>query len=171
MALGRRSGEARRAKLSPHCEGARQLSCSGCVVTWFRTDDDFPSIVKVDALEAAAGSWQVYAAAAPSGMTSAATAPGDAPTGSFTASAPTASAAPLRRSWIRPWRLFVASGLIRADGSDAYRFHDWDDYQPTKAELDHEKRLSADRRRRGACGSRRHARRTVTPLLTALRTL
>jgi hypothetical protein len=32
-------------------------------VTWFRTDDDFPEHVKVDALEAAAGSWQVYAAA------------------------------------------------------------------------------------------------------------
>ena len=108
------------------------------VVTWFRTDDDFPEHVKVDALEAAAGRGRCTPPRAPSGTTSAATAPGDAPTGSFTASAPTASAAAPAEVVDQALAAFVASGLIRADGSDAYRFHDWDDYQPTKAELDHE---------------------------------
>jgi len=116
-------------------------------VTWFRTDDDFPEHVKVDALEAAAGSWQVYAAARTVWHDLGCDCARRRTDGLFQ-----------RQRAHRVCRLpaevvdqalvaLVASGLIRAEGTDAYRFHDWDDYQPTKAELDHEKRLSADRQK------------------------
>ena len=116
-------------------------------MTWFRTDDDFPEHVKVDALEAAAGSWQVYAAARTVWHDLGCDCARRRTDGLFH-----------RQRAHRVCRLpaevvdealaaLVASGLIRADGADAYRFHDWDDYQPTKAELDHEKRLNADRQK------------------------
>lgn len=116
-------------------------------MTWFRTDDDFPEHVKVDALEAAAGDWQVYAAARTVWHDMGCDCARRRTDGAFQrARAHRVCRLPVEVI-DRALAALTTSGLVHSESADTYRFHDWEDYQPTKAELDHEKRLNADRQK------------------------
>lgn len=113
-------------------------------MTWFRVDDGFPGHPKLEALEAephthalAVAAWTLMGADCAKRRTD----------GRF-------SEARLRR--VLPWpeemvatarAALLAQGLWLVDGR-GLAFHDWSDFQPTKAELEMERKAATERQKR-----------------------
>lgn len=115
-------------------------------MTWYRVDDNFPDHPKLESLESdpvthaiAVAAWTLMGADCAKRRTD----------GRFTE-------ARLRR--VLPWPekmiakaqnalLSEGCGLWKRDGS-ALVFHDWEDYQPTKEELDADRRAATERQKR-----------------------
>jgi hypothetical protein len=113
-------------------------------MTWFRVDDTFPQHVKLEELEGdavehalAIAAWTLIGADCAARRTD----------GRFTER---------RITRVLPWPAKLCDkardallriGLWERDG-DSLRFHDWEDYQPTKAELDADRKLATERQKR-----------------------
>lgn len=114
-------------------------------MTWARTDDDFPEHVKIDLLERLSGSWQAYAAARTVWHDLLCDCARRRTDGAF-------DRARAHRVVRLPPEVvdkaighLVAVRLFEEVGTDAWVFHDWTDYQPTKAELDEDRKANARR--------------------------
>ena len=115
-------------------------------MTWFRSDDDLPEHVKADALEAAAGDPATLAAAWMTWLHMGCDCAKRRTDGGF-------NRARAHRAVRLPPAMvdtaldaLVRAGLLDLEG-DGYRFHDWADYQPTKEELDADRKANAERQK------------------------
>jgi hypothetical protein len=114
-------------------------------VTWFKSDDRFPEHPKVDALEAHFGrSWQLLNLALATWHLLGCDCAARRTDGRFDlARAQRVMRAPPREVE-RALDGLVAVGLLTLDGG-VYAYHDWAEYQPTKAQLDEERKATARR--------------------------
>lgn len=115
-------------------------------MTWFRADDDLPEHVKADAIERAAGSPAALAAAWMTWLHMGCDCAKRRTDGLF-------DRARAHRAVRLPPAMvdaalasLVSARLLDLEG-DAYRLHDWADYQPTKEELDADRKANADRQK------------------------
>ena len=115
-------------------------------MTWFRVDNDLPDHVKSERLEKAAKTPSNLAAAWMIWLLMGCDCARRRTDGAF-------SRARLERVVHIPRALasaacsaLVEAGYLEQDGDD-WRFHDWNEYQPTRRELDEERRASAERQR------------------------
>lgn len=116
-------------------------------MTWFRSDDDLPEHPKSDVLEAACPTWADLAAAWMTWHHMGCDCARRRTDGAFVRSrAHRAVRLPADVVDASLTRL-VAAGFLEVTGPDAFAFHGWDEYQPTKAELDAEKRAGAERQK------------------------
>lgn len=114
-------------------------------MTWFKSDDRFPEHPKVDALEAHFGrSWQTLNLALATWHLLGCDCAARRTDGRFDlARAQRVVRAP-GREVERALEGLVAVGLLTLDGG-VYAYHDWAEYQPTKAQLDEERKATARR--------------------------
>lgn len=114
-------------------------------MTWFKSDDRFPEHPKVDALEAHFGrSWQLLNLALATWHLLGCDCAARRTDGCFDlARAQRVMRAPPREVE-RALDGLVAVGLLTLDGG-VYAYHDWAEYQPTKAQLDEERKATARR--------------------------
>ena len=114
-------------------------------MTWFKSDDRFPEHPKVDALEAHFGrSWQLLNLALATWHLLGCDCAARRTDGRFDlARAQRVMRAPPREVE-RALDGLVAVGLLTLDGG-VYAYHDWAEYQPTKAQLDEERKATARR--------------------------
>jgi hypothetical protein len=124
----------------------------GDAVTWFKTDDGFPEHPKADALAEHFGtSWQLlhlaFAAWHHLGCDCAAR----RTDGVFAASRAYRVLRAPRREVDRALAGLVAVGLLTRDG-EVYTYHDWSEYQPTRAQLDAERAAKTERQNRWRAG-------------------
>jgi len=116
-------------------------------MTWFRSDDDLPEHPKSDVLEQVCPAWADLAAAWMTWHHMGCDCARRRTDGAFARSRahravrlpPAVVDAALAH--------LTAAGFLDADG-DAFQFHDWQDYQPVKAELDAERRAKTARQNR-----------------------
>lgn len=139
-------------------------------MSWARTDDDFPEHVKIDALERLCGSWQAYAAARTVWHDLLCDCARRRTDGAF-------DRARAHRVVRLPPEVvdealghLVAVRLFEEAGADGWVFHDWTDYQPSKAELDEERKAGARRqaewRKRQRAARAERERNAVTNAVT-----
>lgn len=115
-------------------------------MTWFRTDDDLPEHVKADALEVTTGDPGTLAAAWMTWLHMGCDCARRRTDGVFSL------ARAHRAVRLPPALVTTALGALVTVGlldvhPDGYCFHDWSDYQPTKEELDADRRANADRQK------------------------
>ncbi len=134
-------------------------------MTWFRSDDDLPEHPKSDVLEQVCPAWADLAAAWMTWHHLGCDCARRRTDGTFTRSRahravrlpPAVVDAALEH--------LTRAGFLEVTGPDAYAFHGWDEYQPTKAELDSEKRGAAERQKAWRM-RQRAARNGVTNAVT-----
>lgn len=117
-------------------------------MTWFRVDDDLPEHVKADALIEACGEDKALLATAWAAWLHLGCDCAKRRTDGRFNRARAHHAVRLPPDLVdRAVEMLVVAGLIDRDGT-GYVFHDWTDYQPTKAEIDAQRKAATERQKK-----------------------
>lgn len=103
-------------------------------MTWFRIDDGLPEHPKSDALEAAAGGWQVYAVACMTWRDMGCDCAHQLTDGEFLRSRAHRKVRAPAKIVDRALAALVTAGFLSVDG-DTFRFHNWSRYNPSRDEV------------------------------------